>query len=95
MIEKKHRPFTKAEIIESLTRLPDDATVEDAMEWLYVMAKIELGSQQLRDGRGIPHEEIVREMAEWQDESGRHSRDRICARSDNSSVGTHQSMPSS
>ena len=40
MATRTFRPYTKAEIIESLQKLPEDATIDDAMEWLYVMAKI-------------------------------------------------------
>ena len=36
---------------------PDDATVEDAMERLYFLAKIERGLEQ-SDGETIAHEEI-------------------------------------
>ena len=65
MIEKKFTPYTKAEIIESLQRLPEDATVDDAMEWLYVMAKIEKGLAASEAGDVVSQEEVEREMAEW------------------------------
>jgi predicted transcriptional regulator len=67
MIKKKLKPYTKAEIIASLQKLPDDATIDDAMERLYVMAKIEIGMAQAEAGDVFTQEEIEREMAEWQD----------------------------
>jgi predicted transcriptional regulator len=67
MLEEKHRPYTKAEIIASLQKLPEDATVDDAMEWLYVMAKIEIAEAQIAAGNVVTQEEVEREMAEWQD----------------------------
>lgn len=67
MIEKKFKPYTKSEIIASLQRLPDDAMIAEAMERLEFLAGIEIARSQLDAGLGIPHEEIVREMAEWQD----------------------------
>jgi hypothetical protein len=36
-------PQTKSEIIQAIQDLPDDATLEDAMERLYFLAKIERG----------------------------------------------------
>ena len=67
MIEKKFRPYTKAEIIASLQKLPEDATVDDAMECLYVLAKIEIAEAQIDAGEFFTQEQIEREMAEWQD----------------------------
>lgn len=50
-------PQVKTEIVRIIQDLPDDATVEDAMERLYFLAKIELGRQQ-SEGETISHEEI-------------------------------------
>jgi hypothetical protein len=50
-------PQVKNEIVRAIQDLPDDATVEDAMERLYFLAKVERGLEQ-SDGETIPHEEI-------------------------------------
>ena len=50
-------PQVKTEIVRIIQDLPDDATVEDAMERLYFLAKIERGLQQ-SEGELISHEEI-------------------------------------
>ena len=50
-------PQVKTEIVRVIQDLPDDATVEDAMERLYFLAKIERGLQQ-SEGETISHEEI-------------------------------------
>jgi hypothetical protein len=50
-------PQVKTEIIRAIQDLPDDATVEDAMERLYFLAKIERGLEQ-SEGETISHEEI-------------------------------------
>jgi predicted transcriptional regulator len=65
VIEKKFRPYTKAEIIASLQKLPEDATVDDAMDWLYVMSKIERGLAASEAGDVVSQDEVEREMAEW------------------------------
>jgi predicted transcriptional regulator len=65
MVARTFKPYTKAEIIASLQRHPEDATIDDAMEWLYVMAKIEKGLAAAEAGDVVSQEEVEREMAEW------------------------------
>ena len=52
----------KERVIEAVRELPDDATVEDAMERLYVLAKIEKGLQQAEAGKTVSHEEAKRRI---------------------------------
>ena len=51
---------TKERILEALRSLPPDATVDDAIERLIFLARIEEGLAQLDAGRGIAHDEIKR-----------------------------------
>ena len=43
-----------------LRGLPPDATVDDAIERLVFMARVEEGLAQLDAGEGVPHEEVKR-----------------------------------
>ena len=45
--------------LRAVEQLPDDATLEDAMERLYLLEKIERGRLDVREGRTVPHEEVV------------------------------------
>ena len=47
----------KSEIIRAIEDLPDDATIEDAMERLYFLAKIEQGLEQSESGKTVSHTE--------------------------------------
>ena len=38
--------------------LPDDATLEDAMEQLHLLQKIEMGRADTRAGRTVAHEDV-------------------------------------
>jgi predicted transcriptional regulator len=49
---------TKDVILESLQQLPANATLEDAMERLYFLGKVELGLEQSETGLLIPHDEV-------------------------------------
>ena len=52
----------KERVIEAVRELPDDATVEDAMERLYVLAKIQKGLEQAEAGQTVTHEEAKRRI---------------------------------
>jgi hypothetical protein len=51
-------PQVKSEIVRAIQDLPEDATVEDAMERLYFLAKIERGLEQSEADETISHDEI-------------------------------------
>jgi predicted transcriptional regulator len=54
----------KERVMEAVRGLPDDATVEDAMERLYFLAKVEEGIRQADAGRTVSHEEARRRTLE-------------------------------
>ncbi|PKB66842.1 MAG: hypothetical protein BZY81_06205 [SAR202 cluster bacterium Io17-Chloro-G4] len=53
---------TKEEIIKVIRQLPDDATLEDAIEKLYLLHKVERGNGQADAGEKISQEEARRQM---------------------------------
>ncbi len=55
----------KKKIINSLRDLPEKITVEEAMERLYLLAKIEKGIKQADEGQCISHEEAKKKMKKW------------------------------
>ena len=56
---------TKELVIESVKNMPDDVVIEDAMERLLVIAKIERGIEQADSGQTIPHEEVKKRLSKW------------------------------
>jgi hypothetical protein len=56
---------TKDEILEAVRRLPDDATLDDALDVLFMLKSIERGEAQIAAGKGIPQDEVRRRMAQW------------------------------
>lgn len=52
--------------METVQRLPDNVTMDEAMERLYLICKIEIGLQQVADGDLVNHEEFKKEMLENQ-----------------------------
>ena len=49
-------------MVEAIRELPQDASVDDAIERLVFLAKIEEGLAQLDRGDGIPHDEVKRRL---------------------------------
>jgi predicted transcriptional regulator len=47
---------------ETAEKLPADASVEEAMERLYFLSKIERGLEQADAGKTISHEEVRRRL---------------------------------
>ena len=55
----------KQQILKAMEQMPDDASVEDALERLYLLYKIERGLQQADRGELISQEEARQRMARW------------------------------
>ncbi|MBK9260960.1 MAG: hypothetical protein IPM54_14250 [Polyangiaceae bacterium] len=58
----QHAVANKQKILDALESLADDASVEEAIERLYFLAKVERGVAQLERGEGIDHEDIKRRV---------------------------------
>jgi predicted transcriptional regulator len=56
---------TKELLRKLLDRLPDDATIEDVQYQIYVLQKIRAGEEDLEAGRTIPHEQVLKDLAQW------------------------------
>ena len=56
---------TKQQILKVIEDLPDDATVEDAIDRLYLLYKIDKGLRQADRGELVSQEEARQRMAKW------------------------------
>jgi len=55
----------KQKVMDAIRDLPDDASIEDAMQRLLFLAKIDRGLQQADAGQTIPHAQVKEKMAKW------------------------------
>lgn len=55
----------KAEAVEMIRNLPDDATLEDIQHHLYVLEKIKRGGQRLATEGGLTQQEMERDLGRW------------------------------
>jgi len=56
---------TKDIVLEAVRTLPEDANIEDAMERLLVIAKIERGIEQAEKSETLSHEEVRQRVSKW------------------------------
>ena len=56
---------TKNEFMKALDELPENATIDDAVERLVFMLAVEHGLAQAEAGDLIPHEEVVQLVKTW------------------------------
>jgi hypothetical protein len=59
------RALTKNELAEKIRDLPDDATIEDAIERLEVIRLIQVGIKAANEGKVITQDEVERRVAQW------------------------------
>ena len=55
----------KQEALRAIKALPSDARIEDAIERLYLLYKIQRGIDQASAGKGISQEKARKRMAKW------------------------------
>ena len=55
----------KQAILKAIAELPDEAKVEDAIERLYLLYKIDKGIKQADAGELVTQDEARRRMAKW------------------------------
>ena len=51
--------------IKTIQQLPADATWEDIQERINFVAGVRKGLRELQEGKGIPHQAVKKEFAEW------------------------------
>jgi predicted transcriptional regulator len=57
--------ITKEKMLRPVEDLPNDATIEDAMERFLFLAKVERGLRQADTGKTVPHTEVRERIAKW------------------------------
>ncbi len=62
---RRRKMVTKPEFMKALDELPEDATIQDAMDRLYVLYKIEQGLAAAEAGRTVTQEEARERMKRW------------------------------
>jgi predicted transcriptional regulator len=56
---------TKEKVLQAVQELPENASIEEAMEKILFVAKIERGIQQADQGQTISHAQVREQLARW------------------------------
>jgi predicted transcriptional regulator len=56
---------TRPEFMKALGELPEDSTIQDAMDRLYVLYKIEQGLADIEAGRVLSEDELTARIRQW------------------------------
>jgi len=57
--------LTKSKLIETIETFPEKFTVDDLIERIILIDKIERGNEQSKSGETIPEDELDKEMQKW------------------------------
>jgi predicted transcriptional regulator len=57
--------LTKETAKQVIDSLPNDATMDDIIHALYINVKFARGEEEIREGRGVTHEEAKRKLEKW------------------------------
>jgi len=55
----------KEKILKMVENLPSDASIEDAMDRLYLLYKVEKGLDQVEQGQTVSHVEAKERLKRW------------------------------
>ncbi len=55
----------KAQVLESVGALPEDATMEDIAEMVAILAAVRRGRDDIANGRFVSHEEAKARIKSW------------------------------
>jgi predicted transcriptional regulator len=56
---------TKQAMLDAIAQLPDNATVEDAMERLFILEGLERGIAQIEAGQVVTSEDAKKRLSKW------------------------------
>ena len=56
---------TKETAIHTIEELPEDATWDDVQERINFVVGVRKGLRELDEGKGIPHDRVREEFAQW------------------------------
>ena len=55
----------KSAVIESISKLPDEVTIDEIVERLIVIEKIEKGRKEVQDGKVNTEEQAKAKLSKW------------------------------
>ena len=57
--------ITKKQVLEIVKDLPEEVDIDEIMYRLYLRQKLEAAEKDVREGKVVSHEEVVKETSKW------------------------------
>lgn len=57
--------ITKKQVLEIVKDLPEEVDIDEIMHRLYLRKKLEAAEKDVREGKVVSHEEVVKETSNW------------------------------
>ncbi len=57
--------ITKEQIRDMIEELPEEIEVEELIYRLYLRQKLESAEEDVRQGKVVPHQDVVKEISDW------------------------------
>jgi predicted transcriptional regulator len=55
----------KEMVLKTISELPDDCSIDEIADRIEFLAAVQKGLDQLDRGKGVPHDEIKKQLASW------------------------------
>lgn len=62
---------TKEAALKVISRMPDDASLEEVMYELYFRQRVDRGIRELDEGKTVSHKDVKRSLVKWLQSAGR------------------------
>ena len=59
--------ITKEQVINSINSLPDSVSVDDIIDNIILLAKIDIGLEQSANGQVLTEEELDKKLSKWEE----------------------------
>ena len=59
--------ITKEQVINSINSLPDSVSVDDIIDNIILLAKIDIGLEQSANGQVFTEEELDKKLSKWEE----------------------------
>ncbi|MBI5142168.1 MAG: hypothetical protein HZA20_08275 [Nitrospirae bacterium] len=57
--------IARQQVLDMINDLPEEVDIDELIYRLYLRQKLEAAEQDVRDGRLVSHEDVVRETSAW------------------------------
>ena len=69
--------ITKERLLKSIAEMPDNINIDELLDRILLIQKIETGLQQSSEGKVTDYEDFKKEMKQWFDSTGQTAQKKI------------------